>query len=164
MNKIAATVVLAILMTVVFSNIGSDVNLAFIYWLFYTLACGLIINFRNDGHNAQLFMLSIPSPMVLIFATFYRAMFHGIDNCWLSGIECKLDFIFTIKCFAFFAASVFFIWLFSYLSDWLINLVIIIFKLPKSKAKAIRERIIWLGVIVTVISGFAIILAHGWRR
>ena len=163
MEKIAATVLFAILLHIVFSSIGASYDLAVVYWLLYTLACGTIINYDQDNNYRRLLIYSIPSPLVVVGATYYRSLFNGAQNCWLSGIECELDIYFAIRSLVFFGASVFFIWVFSYLSEWAINVSLRLFKMSDAQAKKIRLRIIWIGTVVVAIVGVVQIIAHQWR-
>jgi hypothetical protein len=164
LKKIASTVALAIIVHIVFSSVGTDYDLAVVYWLLYCLGCGLIINYDNINVHLRVAILAIPSPTILVAATYYRALFKGVDGCYLSGIVCALDSDFAIRALFFFVASILFIWLFSYLSEWLLLLVNRTFNLTPAKAKAIRARIIWIGSILIAVIGVAEIFAHGWRK
>jgi len=164
LKKIASTVALALIVHVVFSSVGTDYDLAVVYWLLYCLGCGLIINYDKTNVHFQMAMLAIPSPTTLIAATYYRVLFKGVDGCYLSGITCTIDAEFAARSAFFFVASILFIWLFSYLGEWLLLLVDRTFKLTPSKAKAIRARVIWVGSLLIAFIGVAEIIAHGWRK
>jgi len=164
MPKIAATIFFSLLLHVVFSKVGSDYEGAFVYWLLYTLACGMIINFDNIEDSKRVALMCFPPPIFLILATYYRLVFEkDLGNCWLSGTQCSADTFFFQMSAALVAASIFFIWLFSYLSDWVILLAIKTFDLKDQKAKTIRNRIVWIGSIIVAVIGVVQILAHGWR-
>lgn len=154
---------LAIILLVVFSSVGSDFDLAVIYWLFYCIGCGLIINYENSENHFQLALLSLPSPIILLAATYYRALFRGVDGCYLSGLECALDMEFVAKSIFFLFASIFFIWISTYLSDWFIKLIIKIFSLTPKQAKAIQNRVVWIGSFLVAVIGVITIFAHGWK-
>lgn len=163
-QKIAGTCVLALILHVVFASVGADYDLAVTYWLAYCLTCGMIINSDGRDRTLELLVMSIPSPVVVIVAIYYRALFRGVATCWLSGIQCALDLDFHVKAAFFLLVSIAAIWLFSYLSQWLMAAILAIFKLPEAKAKKIRGRIVWMGSVVLAVTGVIEILAHGWRR
>ena len=161
-RKIGSTAVLALLLHVVFASVGSDFNLAMIYWLIYCLGCGLIINYEEKATHLYIFLLSIPSPSVMLASTYYRALFQGVDGCFLSGIPCELNIQFALRSLFLWVASIAFIWLFSYLSGWVLLLVDRTFGLSEEKAKSIRARIVWIGSLVVAFVGVTQIVAHSW--
>ncbi len=114
-QQLAGTCVLGLLLHVVFSSVAADYNLAMTYWLAYCLICGIIINSDNTASVGRLAILSVPSPLVVTAATYYRALFRGVDSCWLSGIQCKIDAEFLSRSAFFFGASVAAIWVCSIL-------------------------------------------------
>jgi len=164
MPKIAATIFFAFLLHVVWSNVGADYEGALVYWLLYTLACGVILNFDNLEKSWVIFVMSIPSPFVLLLVTFFRMYFKkGSGVCWLSGSECKADLEFFVMSGIILVGSVFFIWIFSYLSNMVIELTIKIFRLTDKKAKMLRKRVVWIGSFVIAVIGVVKILSHSWR-
>ena len=163
-KRIAATIALGLLLHVVFSNVGSDYDLAFTYWMAYALVCAMIINYDEAVQTRLLALMSLASPLVVVLATYYRALFQGVSSCWLSGQTCTLNAIFAYRAAAFVVASVVSIWVFSYMSGWIIEGIGKLFKLAPARAKAIRTRIVWLGTALLAIFGLFQIIAHGWRR
>ena len=164
LRKTAGTVALAFIVHVVFNSVGSDYDLALFYWLLYCFGCALIINYENTNIHIQMALLALPSPIAIVAATYYRGLFRGLDGCYLSGIACTLDVTFAIKCLFFIMASVFFVWLFSYLSESILCFINWIFKLSPAKAKEIRGRVVWIGSILVAFIGVVEIFVHGWRR
>ena len=163
-KRIAATVALGLLLHVVFSNVGSDYDLAFTYWMAYSLVCAMIINYDERVPTKQLALMSLASPLVVVLATYYRALFKGLSACWLSGQTCNLDALFAYRALAFVIASIVSIWVFSYMSGWIIEGIGRLFKFSPARAKAIRARIVWLGTFLLAIFALFQIVAHGWRR
>ena len=164
MPKISATIFFSLLLHIVFSNVGSDYEGAFVYWILYSLACGIIINYDKIEDVKVIVFMSIPSPLILLFVTYYRMIFtEGSGGCWLSGTECTADMFFFIMSSVFFVGSIFFIFLFSYLSDWIISISKKTFNLSDGRAKQIRNRIVWIGSVVVAVIGVVEILSHNWR-
>lgn len=163
-KRVAATVAMGLLLHLVFSNVGSDYDLAFTYWMAYALVCAMILNYDERISTSTLALMSLPSPMVVVLATYYRALFQGVNSCWLSGQACELNAGFVYRGLAFVAASVVSIWIFAHMSSWVIGGIGKVFNLSPAKAKAIRSRIVWIGTFLLAVFGVFQIIAHGWRR
>ena len=163
-KRVAATVALGLLLHLVFSNVGSDYDLAFTYWRAYALVCAMILNYDESIPTRHLFVMSLASPLFVVLATLYRALFIGLDSCWLSGKECQLSAAFLYRAMAFSIASIVIIWMFSHMSAWCIDGLTRIFRLSPARAKMIRHRIAWIGTVLLAIYGVFQIVAHGWKR
>jgi hypothetical protein len=156
---VAATCVVSVIAAVVLSRSTlGDSGEAILYWLIYTLTCGVLVNAHTGTGAGELFVYSLPAPSVLIDILFFEIALNGFT--FVSGKRIELNqlgelwwlfaLIWLMSCIG--------IWVFSFSRELVLLALTSLFSLSSERAGRIETTLNWLVRVVGIVGLLARVL------